>query len=244
MIDRRFLLGGLGAVSLLGLAGCAGTNNKLLNTKQADFKITDDDEDIDTKRQSDVFLDEKGLPSLKDLMKPGPLGEKWLGREDAPVTMVKFASLTCPHCRAFHIKTYPELKRQYINTGKIRYILREFPIGHASGAATIAMRCLGQNNTDMYFDLYDKFITQQRAWVSLEVRRDAIFKVASQVGITRAQFDSCYKNQEIIDGLHWMKQRGRDLGVTGTPTFFINGKKRQDVLSLDDIREMAGSALA
>ncbi|MEM7619024.1 MAG: DsbA family protein [Pseudomonadota bacterium] len=235
---------GLGAASLFHLGGCSGS--QVLKTQTADFRVSEDDSDDigDGKRQSDVFLDEKGLPSQKDLMKPGPLGEKWLGAENAPVTMIKYASLTCPFCRVFHLKTYPDLKKQYINTGKIRYILREFPIGHSSGAATIVMRCLGQDNTKMFFALYDKFITQQQAWVSLDVRRDAIYQVASQVGITRKQFDTCFENQEIIEGLKWVKQRGRDLGVTGTPTFFINGKKKRSVITLDDIREMAGSALA
>lgn len=243
MINRRSLISGLSATAALSLTSCAGS--QALKTDSADFRVSEDDPIDETagKRQSSVFLDEKGLPSLKDLMKPGPLGEKWLGSENAPVTMVKFASLTCPHCRAFHIRTYPQLKKQYIDTGKIRYILREFPIGHSSGAATIAMRCLGQKDTNIYFKLYDKFIMQQRAWVSQDVRRDLIFKVASQVGITRAQFDSCFENQEIIKGLQWVKQRGRDLGVSGTPTFFINGKKKRSVLNLDEIRELAGSDL-
>lgn len=241
MLNRRMIIKGLSAATALTLSGCSGSEFLKSN---ADFRMSEDDNNsVEGKRQSNVFLDEKGLPSKEDLMKPGPLGEKWLGSETAPVTMVKFASLTCPFCRAFHLKTYPELKKRYIETGKIRYIMREFPIGHTSGAATIAMRCLGQNDNDIYFGLYDKFITKQRVWVSQEINHDRIYKIVAQMGISRAKFDSCYQNQEIIKGLQWMKQRGRDLGVTGTPTFFINGQKQRSVMTIDEIRDMAGSAL-
>ena len=127
-------------------------------------------------------------PSLAEVLQPGELPEMALGRADAPVTIVKYASMTCPYCRQFQRETFPLLKREYIDTGKVRYILREFPIGHQSGLATIALRCAPP---DKYFVLYDKLMVQQAAWVSQEVRPDPIFKVAQQVGMTRAQFDSC-----------------------------------------------------
>ena len=116
---------------------------------------------------------------------------------------------------------YPVLKREYIDTGKVRFILREFPIGKQSGSATIAMRCAP---ADKRLELYDKFMKQQASWVSQEVRLDPIFKIASQVGMTREQFDACFANQAMVASLNANKERGRTLGVIGTPNFFIQGK--------------------
>jgi protein-disulfide isomerase len=174
-------------------------------------------------------------PSLAEVLKPGPLPEMALGRDDAPVTIVEYASLTCPYCRKFHLETFPKLKREYIDTGKVRFILREFPIGLQSGAATIALRCAPQ---ERYFELFGKFLEQQARWVSQEVRHEPIFKIAAQVGMTRPQFDACYENQGMIDALKAIKDRGRTLGVIGTPNFFINNRLVKTVIGMEEIREM------
>ncbi len=174
-------------------------------------------------------------PTIAEIMQAGPLPEMAFGRPNAPVTIVQYASLTCPYCRRFHKETFPKLKREFIDTGKVRYILREFPIGKTSGAATIALRCA---KPEKYLELYGKFLEQQPAWVSLEVRPDAIFKVASQVGMTRQQFDACRENQSMIDGLKWVKDRGRTLGIIGTPNFFVEGTLIKKVLTIEEIRAM------
>jgi protein-disulfide isomerase len=174
-------------------------------------------------------------PTIADIMQTGTAAEMAFGRPDAPVTIIQYASLTCPHCRRFHKETFPKLKKEFIDTGKVRYILRDFPIGKASGAATIALRCA---KPEKYLELYGKFLEQQPAWVSQEVRLDPIFKVASQVGMTRQQFDACRENQSMIDGLNWVKERGRKLGVIGTPNFFVEGKLVKNVLTIDEIRTM------
>lgn len=168
-------------------------------------------------------------------MKVGALPEMSLGREDAPVTIIKYASLTCPYCRKFQKEVFPQLKREYIDRGKVRFIIREFPIGRSSGNATIALRCA---RPEKYFDLYSKFLEQQGLWVSQDVRLDAIHKVAAQVGLTRAEFDGCLKNQAMIDGLEWIKDRGRTLGVIGTPNFFIQNKLVKKVLTYADLKAM------
>jgi protein-disulfide isomerase len=179
-------------------------------------------------------------PTIADVMQTGTAAEMAFGRPDAPVTIVQYASLTCPYCRRFHKETFPKLKKEFIDTGKVRYILRDFPIGKTSGAATIALRCA---KPDKYLVLYGKFLEQQPAWVSQEVRLDPIFKVASQVGMTRQQFDACRENQSMIDGLNWVKERGRKLGVIGTPNFFVEGKLVKKVLSIEEIRTMVESLI-
>lgn len=180
-------------------------------------------------------------PTLADVMHPGPLPEIAMGRADAPVTIIKYMSLTCPYCRRFQAQTFPVLKRDYIDKGHVRFILREFPIGFQSGHATIALRCAGP---ERYFALYDKFLAQQPAWVSQEVRLDPIFKVAAQVGMARSQFDACFKDQAMIDGLRATKERGRLLGIIGTPNFFINGKLVKKVIDIDDIRAIVDPVIA
>jgi protein-disulfide isomerase len=180
-------------------------------------------------------------PTLADVLKQGPLPEYSLGRPDAPVVMVMYMSLTCPHCRRFMAETFPALRREYVDSGKVRYIIREFPIGKSSGNATIALRCAPM---DKYLTLYRKFLEQQSAWVSQEVRPEAIMKVASQVGVTRAQYDACIKNQPMIDGLKQVKERGRDLGVIGTPNFFIGNRLYKSVLTMPEIRAILDPMLA
>jgi len=136
---------------------------------------------------------------------------------------------------------FPSFKKEYVDTGKVRFILREFPIGHQSGQATVALRCAAP---DKYFTLYEKLMAQQASWVSQEVRLEPIYAVAKQVGMSRADFDACMANQSMIQGLKWVKDRGRTLGVIGTPNFFIDGKLVKKVLTLPELRQMLDDALA
>jgi protein-disulfide isomerase len=155
-----------------------------------------------------------------ELLQPGPLGERDYGNPNAPVTIIEYASLTCPHCRHYHAKVFPKVKRAYIDTGKVHYIIREFPIGHTAGAAAIITRCVPKSK---YLPLVETFLRRQPEWVSQEVRPDAIYKVAKSSGISRAE----------------VKQRGRKLGVIGTPTFFINGKKAaQGEVTFDQMKAL------
>ncbi len=217
LINRRTLVHGMLAAGAVNLTGCAGGGAR--------------------QRAQTGPLNADGTPVLAELLKPGPLGEKSLGNPSAPVTIIEYASLTCPFCHKFHLTTYPRVKKELIDTGKVHYIVREFPIGRSAGAAAIITRCAPAKD---YFVLYDKFLTQQKVWVSQEVRPDAIYKVASQTGMTRQAFDACMNNKEIEEGLRTVKQRGRELGVSGTPTFFVNGKKARGDLTYDQLVAMMG----
>ncbi len=179
------------------------------------------------------------VPPQQELMAAGPLGDRVLGKATAPVTVIEYVSLTCPHCANFQKTLFPRVKKEFIDTGKVRYIVREFPIGHMSGAAAIVNRCAPE---DKYFFLLNQFLTRQPEWVSQEVRPDAIYAVAKSSGMTRETFDKCLSNQTIIDGLTEVKQRGRQFGVIGTPTFFINGRKAQGEVTFDEIKAMIEQA--
>lgn len=180
-------------------------------------------------------------PSRAEIMKAGALPEFSIGRADAPVTIIKYMSLTCQYCRRFQAESFPSLKRDYIDKGHVRLIIREFPIGKASGTATIALRCAP---IDKYLSLYEKFLQQQSAWVAQEVKTDAIFKVAQQAGVTREQFDACLKNQAMIEGLKAVKDRGRQLGIIGTPNFFVETRLIKKVVGIKELREIIDPMLA
>jgi protein-disulfide isomerase len=168
-------------------------------------------------------------------MAEGPLGERALGNPNAPITVIEYASLTCPHCASFQRDVFPRVKKEFIDTGKIRFIVREFPIGRTSGAAAIATRCVPP---EKYFSLFSAFLLRQPEWVSQEVRPDAIYSVAKSSGLSRAEFDKCATNQTIIDGLTEVKQRGRKFGVVGTPTFFANGRKAQGTITFEEFKAL------
>ena len=176
-------------------------------------------------------------PTMAQVMKAGALPERSLGQAGAPVTVIKYASMTCPYCRQFQKETFPILKKRYIDTGKVRFILREFPIGFQSGAATIALRCVAP---DKYFAAYDALMRQQARWVSQDVRREPIWQIVRKFGLTRAAFDACYENKALIANLNAVKERGRTLGVIGTPNFFINNKLYKRVLTMTDFDQLIG----
>ena len=155
------------------------------------------------------------------LMKPGPLGEMAIGDEKAPVTIIEYASATCPHCANFHKGTYKELKKQYIDTGKVRFLFREFPFDNASLAAFMIARCAPK---DKYFPMVDILFEQQRKWASqgADVRGE-LFNIARLAGFTQKSFDECLKNEEVAKGIIAVRDVGMELGVSSTPSFFVNG---------------------
>jgi len=180
-------------------------------------------------------------PTLAQLKEAGPLGDRTMGNPDASVTVIEYGSWTCPHCRAFRERTWPAFKREFIDTGKIHYILREFPIGRSSGNAALVTRCAPKKD---YFKLYNLYLTNHEKWVSQEVRPDRIYAIAAKTGMTRAKFDACLKDKKLIAGVKWSKDRGRELGVIGTPTFFINTRHVRSFQSIGDMRGYINPMLA
>jgi len=173
-------------------------------------------------------------PGEAQLLKAGPLEDKTLGDKDAPITVIEYASLGCPICGVFHQKTFPKFKDAYIDTGKVLFIYREFPIGPTPEAAAIAARCVPDGQ---YFDINHKFMANRGRWNARKPDNDLLYKIVQETGITRAAFDSCMANQKIKEGIKWVKQRGRELGVKGTPTFFINGQHVRGYLNFEEMRK-------
>ncbi len=176
-----------------------------------------------------------GAPDAAQLAKPGPLEEKTLGTATAPVTIIEYASLGCPICAAYHAQVFPQIKKNFIDTGKVYFIYREFPIGNSPAAAAQAARCVPEKR---YFAVNDKFLANRGRWNGRDPNPDLLYKIVQDTGISRAAFDSCMANQKTKDGIVEVKQRGRELGVKGTPTFFINGQHVQGFTSYDEMRKL------
>ena len=166
------------------------------------------------------------------LMQAGPLGEMALGDEKAPVTIIEYASMTCPHCADFHASTYPELKKRYIDTGKVRFIFREFPLDQLALAGFLLARCAGP---DKYFPMIDTLFQMQKEWVT-QKPLPPLLAIAKQAGLSEQQFNECLQNKTLIDGLEDVRQRGMKLGVQSTPSFFIQGKPAR-VFTIDEFEK-------
>jgi len=172
--------------------------------------------------------------SPTELLQPSPLGERQLGPDNAPVTIIEYASTTCPHCATFHKTTLPELKKRYIDTGKVRLIFREFALNPLDAGAVMLARCLDK---DKYFDFVDVLFRQQEQWV-VQKPIEPLLTIAKQAGFSRESFDACLKNQKLLDGIEAQRNRASEkFGVNSTPTFFINGKIARGSLTIEEIEK-------
>lgn len=161
--------------------------------------------------------------SVEELMKPGELPDNVLGKEDAPYTIVEYSSMTCPHCAQFHNDVLPELKKKYIDTGKAKYIVREFPLDNVASAAFMLARCV---DNAKYFDFVDLLYANQDEWAFGGNPLPGLQKFAKQVGFTEEKFNQCLKDEKLLDHIEWVRNRGNnEFGVRATPTFFVNGQR-------------------
>lgn len=178
---------------------------------------------------------------LDKLLTPGPLGDKILGSEDAPVTIVEYASMTCGHCANFHKRTYPELKKQYIETGKVKFIFREFPLDPVAAAAFMLARSAP---ADKYFDIIDTMFETQSTWAFSDNPYNSLLNFSKQIGFTQESFEEALKNQKLLDAINAVRERGsNEFKVASTPTFFINGEKHAGALPFDQMSELIDAEL-
>lgn len=178
---------------------------------------------------------------IDELLTPGPLGDKILGSEDAPVTIVEYASMTCGHCANFHKRTYPELKKQYIETGKVKFIFREFPLDPVAAAAFMLARSAP---ADKYFDIIDTMFENQSTWAFSDNPYNSLLNFSKQIGFTQESFEEALKNQKLLDAINEVRERGsNEFKVGSTPTFFINGEKHAGALPFDQMSELIDAEL-
>ena len=149
--------------------------------------------------------------------------DRILGNPDAPITIVEYASLTCPHCAHFADDVLPELKKKWIDTGKAKLVLRDFPLDEPALRAAMIARCAPR---DRYYAYVDTFFAQQQQWVTARDYHDALARLVKLGGMSKDEFDKCLKDSSLENKI--VEERllaSKELDVNSTPTFFINGTK-------------------
>lgn len=174
--------------------------------------------------------------SASDLAQPGPLGDVWLGDAAAKVTIVEYASLTCSHCAHFHATTYPELKKRYVETGQVRFTLREFPLDPLATAGFMLARADGSAK---YYPITDLLFETQNSWAFVPKPLDALRQAMRQAGFSQEKFDATLRDQGLYDAVNAVKNRGSDaFKVDSTPTFFVNGQRVPGAVSIDELEKI------
>ena len=226
-LDRRTLLAGAAAVAALGGAYWYARNRPAMTLAPGANAQDNPPGDVDA----------------AELMEPPALGERALGPPDAEVTIVEYASATCPHCARFHAETFPTLKKEFIDTGKVRFVFREFPFDDLALAAFMLARCAPE---DKYFVMLEVLFEQQDTWADHNRNaREELFKIAQLAGFTSESFDTCLKNEPVAKGILDIQKRGEtDFAVHATPTFFVNGKRLSGGQDIEAFRKAIGEALA
>ncbi len=160
---------------------------------------------------------------VDELMKTD-LPEIVIGKADAPVTIVEYASMTCGHCASFHNTIYPKLKEKYIDTGKARLVFREFPLDNIAAAVAMLARCVGGDGAAPFIS---EMFKRQNDWAFARGNPvPRLFEMARQAGFTQASFDKCLTDQQLLEKIEASRKRASEkFGVNATPTFFINGKR-------------------
>jgi protein-disulfide isomerase len=163
-----------------------------------------------------------------------PLPDMAIGSESAPVTIIEYSSLTCPHCANFHKDVYPELKSQYIDTGKVRYVMREFPLNEPALAGAVVARCL---DASRYFAFTGLLFAKQADWAFKDDALAPLKAFAKQAGMTGEEFDKCIDNQELQKKILAVRDEGQKKGVNATPSFFVNGMLLKGAPTLKALEE-------
>jgi protein-disulfide isomerase len=172
--------------------------------------------------------------SASDVAKPVSLPDMALGPANAPVTITEYASMTCPHCAAFNEAVFPKIKSEYIDTGKIRYVFREFPLDIKAAAGSMLARCIAKDDSGKYFAVVDMLFKQQNDWV-MKNTTETLTRIGKQAGLSAQQVEDCLKDQALLDKIAAdQKYASEVLKVDSTPTFFLNGERIKGETSFEE----------
>lgn len=183
---------------------------------------------------AEAMIPEAMAQAAGDVAKPVSLPDMALGPKDAAVTITEYASMTCPHCAAFNEQVFPKIKSEYIDTGKVRYIFREFPLDIKAAAGSMLSRCIANDDAPKYFAVTDMLFRQQNDWVTKNTT-ETLTRIGKQAGLTQQQVEACLKDQALLDKIAADQKYASDvLKVDSTPTFFINGEKIKGETSFEE----------
>jgi protein-disulfide isomerase len=203
---------------------------------------------------STAFAEEPNLKVTKDsggkstssLILDAPLKSDYvMGSEKAPVVMVEYASLSCPHCAHFSNTVLPDLQKKYIETGKIRYVLRQFPLNEPALKGTMLVECVGEQSTEKYFLFSKVLFDAQNKWAFDGNFLSGLESIAMVGGLTKEQFGGCINHTDReVKVLNAKKQAMDELKIPHTPYIFIAGEVYSGNLSVDDISAFIDAKLA
>jgi protein-disulfide isomerase len=172
--------------------------------------------------------------TASDVAKPVSLPDMALGPADAAVTITEYASMTCPHCAAFDTAVFPKIKSEYIDTGKVRYVFREFPLDVKAAAGSMLARCIAKDDSGKYFAVVDLLFKQQADW-AMKNTAETLGRIGKQAGLSQQAVEACLKDQALLDKIAAdQKYASEVLKVDSTPTFFINGEKIKGEASFEE----------
>ena len=171
-----------------------------------------------------------------------PFGYRVLGKADAPVTLIEYASATCPHCAEFHMTVLPQIKSEYIDTGKVKFIFREFPLDGMALGVFMLTRCLPE---DKFFATTDLFFRRQQTWAKAANPSVEITKITSMAGMDKATFEKCIKNEDMAKTMNaFARKSAADFGIKGTPALFVNGEYIDGHKEMADVKSALDAAIA
>jgi protein-disulfide isomerase len=180
------------------------------------------------------LIDGAMAQSASDVAKPQSLPDMALGPATAPVTITEYASMTCGHCAHFNETVFPKIKSEYIDSGKIRYVFREFPLDIKAAAGSMLARCIAKDDAGKYFAVIDMLFRQQNDWVSKNTT-ETLTRIGKQAGLSGQAIEDCLKDQALLDKIAAdQKFASEVLKVNSTPTFFINGEMVKGATSFEE----------
>jgi protein-disulfide isomerase len=172
--------------------------------------------------------------SAADVAKPVSLPDMALGPKDAAVTITEYASMTCPHCAAFTAQVFPQIKKEFIDTGKIRFVFREFPLDIKAAAGSMLSRCIAKDDAGKYFAVIDLLFKQQNEWAGPKTS-ETLTRIGKQAGLSQQNVEDCLKDQALLDKIAADQKFANEvLKVNSTPTFFINGEMLKGETSFEE----------
>ena len=182
----------------------------------------------------------EGTVDVAKLMEPGPLPDISIGKDDAKVTIVEYMSMTCPHCARFHNDVFEGIKAKYVETGKVKFVLREFPLDSRATAAIMLARCAPK---EQYFPMVSALFKSQITWATAEDGRAALLQMSKLAGFTQESFEACLTNQKLLDEVVATREKAsKEYGVDSTPTFFVNGGRYTGEMTVEQMSAIIDAA--